>query len=256
MLFEQRRSNILSILSRHSFYQLSDLASNLGVSVSTARRDLDALENEGLVRRTHGGVMLVSDKNHLPFFRDRQNNMADEKNIIGRFAAGVVEDGETIIVDGGTTPYQVAINLQNKNVQIVTNSLPVSNYFADSQSVQVISTGGTLFAGTGVFLGPYAEQMLRGIRAQKAFIGVAGVTESGLYNSNSLVVETEKRMIEAAKEVYIVADSSKFDKIALAYLCSLDNVQAIITAQPSKLAKKKIDSLAKNSRTKILFATQ
>ena len=247
----QRRNEIIALLSKHTFYGLSQLAQDLGVSISTARRDLDDLEREGLVKRTHGGVMIISDKSALPIFNDRQSVMSAEKAAIGKKAAAMVEDGDTIIIDGGTTPYQVALHLQQKHVQVITNSLQVANLFADSTNVQLISTGGSLYPGTGVYLGPYAENMLRNVRAQKAFIGVAGITPDGLYNSNALVVETENRMLEAASEVYIVADHTKFGRLALAHLCDFNHITSIITdtstGSPQQLQK------TLESKTQIIY---
>jgi DeoR family transcriptional regulator, fructose operon transcriptional repressor len=228
----QRRNQIMALLSEHTFYGLNQLAQDLGVSISTARRDLDDLEQEGLVKRTHGGVMIVSDKTVLPIFNDRQSNMSAEKAAIGEKAAATVEDGDTIIIDGGTTPYQVALHLQRKNIQVITNSLPVANLFADSTNVQLISTGGTLYPGTGVYLGPYSESMLRNVRAQKAFIGVAGIAPEGFYNSNALLVETEKRMLESASEVYVVADHTKFGRRDLAFFCDFEAITCIFTNTP------------------------
>jgi DeoR family transcriptional regulator, fructose operon transcriptional repressor len=222
----------MALLSEHTFYGLNQLAKNLGVSISTARRDLDELEQESLVKRTHGGVMIVSEKNTLPVFNDRQSIMSAEKAAIGQKAAEMVEDGDTIIIDGGTTPYQVALHLQQRNVQVITNSLPVANLFADSTNVQLISTGGTLYPGTGVYLGPYAENMLKNVRAQKAFIGVAGISPEGFYNSNALLVETEKRMLEVASEIYVVADHTKFGRRDLAFFCDFSAITTIITNTP------------------------
>jgi DeoR family transcriptional regulator, fructose operon transcriptional repressor len=225
----QRRNEIIALLSKHTFYGLNQLAEDLDVSISTARRDLDDLEQEGLVKRTHGGVMFLGDKNTLPIFSDRQSIMSAEKAAIGKKAAELVKDGDTIIIDGGTTPYQVALHLQQRKVQIITNSLPVANLFSDSTNSQLISTGGTLYPGTGVYLGPYAENMLKNVRAQKAFIGVAGISPEGFYNSNALLVETEKRMLEAASEIYVVADHTKFGRRDLAFFCDFKTVTSIIT---------------------------
>jgi DeoR/GlpR family transcriptional regulator of sugar metabolism len=229
----QRRNEIITLLSKHTFYGLNQLAQDLDVSISTARRDLDDLEQEGLVKRTHGGVMFLGDKNALPVFNDRQSIMSAEKAAIGKRASEMVNDGDTIIIDGGTTPYQIALYLQQRKVQVITNSLPVANLFADSTNVQIISTGGTLYPGTGVYLGPYAENMLKNVRAQKAFIGVAGISPEGFYNSNALVVETEKRMLEAASEIYVVADHTKFGRRDLAFFCDFSAITAIVTNKSS-----------------------
>lgn len=230
MLPEQRRKHILHLLAERNFIELTRLAAELEISMPTARRDLNALEQEGIIKRTHGGAMFLGDRNALPIFDDRQAIMAPQKAAIGRRAAELVQDGDTIIIDGGTTPYQLALNLRHKkNIQIVTNSLPVANAFADANHVQLISTGGTLYPGTGVYLGPYAENMLKTIKAQKAFIGMAGITEAGFYNSNALVVQTERCILDAAGEIYVVADHSKFDRNALAFLCDFPAVTAVIT---------------------------
>jgi DeoR family fructose operon transcriptional repressor len=252
VLSQQRRDRIINLLSEHTFYGLAQLAGELEVSISTARRDLDALESEGIVKRTHGGVMYVGDKNALPIFAERQGTMAVEKASIGRRGAELIEDGDTIIIDGGTTPYQVALHIRQKNVQVITNSLPVANLFADSTSVQVVSTGGTLYPGTGVYLGPFAENMLRGVRAQKAFIGVAGIAAEGLYNSNALVVETERRIIDAASEIYVVTDSSKFGRRALSFLCDFAPITAIIT-EDSGQARGRVEE-AMDGRVRMLYA--
>ena len=246
LLSQQRQNRIIDLLSEHTFFGLSQLAEDLAVSISTARRDLDELEQKGLIKRTHGGAMLVGERNRLPAFLDRQSVMAAEKASIGKRAAQLVDDGDTIIIDGGTTPYQVALHLQHKRVQVITNSLPVANLFADLTNVQLISTGGSLYPGTGVYLGLYAENMLKTVRAQKAFIGVAGISFEGFYNSNALVVETEKRMLEAASEVYVVADHTKFGRRDLAYFCDFTPISAIITNQsPTAHLQKDLESKTK-----------
>jgi DeoR family fructose operon transcriptional repressor len=251
VLSPQRRNQIMALLSEHSFYGLNQLSQDLGVSISTARRDLDDLEQEGLVKRTHGGVMIDSERNTLPVFNDRQTIMSAEKTAIGAKAAEMVTDGDTIIIDGGTTPYQVALHLQRKNIQVITNSLPVANLFADSTNVQLISTGGTLYPGTGVYLGPYAENMLKNVRAQKAFIGVAGISPEGFYNSNALVVETEKRMLEAASEVYVVADHTKFGRRDLAFFCGFESATNIITNAPANASAQLQKAL--EAKVKIIY---
>lgn len=232
MIISQRKSNIIDILGVKSFCKLGELAEKLGTSVSTIRRELNELESEGIVKRTHGGVIFLGEQKILPIFVDRQNSMAKEKKLIGEKAADLVEEGDTIIVDGGTTPYQVAMNLRGMSVQIVTNSLPVTNLFADSQNIQILSTGGVLYPGTGVYLGENAINTLKSIKVQKAFVGVAGITEEGLYNSNALVVETERAILDSAGEVYVVSDHTKFGRSALSLLAGFEIIKAILTTQP------------------------
>ncbi len=144
MLTAERRQKIMGLLTAKPFWRLDDMAKRLGTSVSTVRRDINTLQEEGIAKRTHGGVMFLGERSALPYFHDRQAVMAEEKKLIAKFAASLVEEGETVIIDGGTTPYQVAVALREKNIQVVTNSLPVANLFADSQNVQLVSTGGVL----------------------------------------------------------------------------------------------------------------
>ena len=224
-----RRADIINILTSQNFCNLNDLAQQLGVSISTARRDLNDLEIQGVLKRTHGGVVFLGDRNSLPIFSDRQLSQTVAKNTIGKVASSLVNDDDTIIFDGGTTTYQVAVNLKNRKIQVVTNSLPVMNLFADSHDAQLVSTGGTLYPCTGVHLGPFAESTLKNINAQKAFLGTAGFTERGLFNSNALVVATEKLMLEASKEVYVVSDHTKFNRTALSFLCDYEPITAVIT---------------------------
>jgi len=250
LLQAQRHNLILRLLSQNTYCSLAQLARELHSSVPTARRDLNILQKQGIVKRTRGGAMFLGDKDALPLFQDRQSLMAPEKAAIGRLAASLVEDGDTIIIDGGTTPYQVAVHLQDKNIQVVTNSLPVANLFANSRTVQLISTGGLLHSGTGVYLGSYAVEMLKTVHAQKAFIGVAGINTRGFYNSNALVVETEKQFLAAASEIHIVTDHTKFGRNALAFLCDFSVVTSIIT-DAFPLEQQELARLAEHNRVKI-----
>ena len=249
MLTVERQERIISLFSEKTFCHLKELAAQFNVSISTVRRDLDCLEERGIVKRTHGGAMFLGDRGALPRFGDRQTRMAKEKAAIGACAAERVEDGETIIIAGGTTPYQVAVHLRDsgKTIQVVTVSLHVANLFADANNVQLIGTGGLFFPASGIYLGTYAENLLKSIRVQKAFVGVAGITAEGFYNSNPLVVETERCMLKAAAEVYVVADHTKFGRNALAYLCDFSMVTAVITDSAKAIDSKVQTSVAEKN---------
>ena len=229
MIAAHRHKEIVKLLSQKSFCSLPQLADFLHVSLATARRDLNVLQDQGVLKRTHGGAVFLGSQNELPLFADRQSIMARQKKAIGRYAAALVENGDSIIIDGGTTTYEMARQLQNKDIQVVSNSLPVANLFANSRNVQLITTGGLLYPGTGVYLGPQAEETLCSLRVQKAFIGVAGITQEGFHNSNSILVRTQEYMMRAARQVYVLCDHTKFGRNALAYLCNFSRITAIIT---------------------------
>ena len=113
-------------------------------------------------------------------------------------------------------------------MQVVTNSLPVANLFTSSDSADLVLIGGYVHSRTGVSLGPYANQMLAALNVRRAVLSVAGIRENGYYNSNLLLVETERAMMQSADEVIVVADSSKFGRTSLARLCDLGDVDIIV----------------------------
>lgn len=229
MTAEERRQQLSEVIARRGFADLSLLVAELGVSESTVRRDLSQLEEEGIVRRTHGGAVFVSDRFHVLNYADRESSAAAEKQAIGQAAARLIQDGETILLDGGTTTVQIARNLLKRSLQVVTNSLPIANLLGAASSIELIFVGGYIYPRTGVALGPLAQQVLANLHVNRAFLSVAGVTEDGLYNANVLMVETEQQMMKSADEVVIVADRGKFGRRALARLCGWETIDRIVS---------------------------
>ena len=228
MVVEQRRNRLLELVRKHGFASLPELASELEVSESTVRRDLDYLEKVGSTKRTHGGVFYAGHAPTLPHFEERQPQQWDKKKLIAARAVELIEDGDTVLFDGGSTTYEVARALVGRPLQVVTNSLPVANLFAADTATDLVLVGGYVYPRTGVALGPHADAMLGQIRVRKTIMSVGGVTSEGFYNSNLLLVETERAMIRAADEVIVVADSTKFGHQNLAFLCSLGDVQRLV----------------------------
>ena len=207
---------------------MPELAEPLQVSESTVRRDLEHLEQQGAVQRTHGGAVYTGSKPKLPHFEDRQAAQWDKKKLIGRHAAALIEDGDTLLLDGGSTTYEVALELVGRPVQIVTTSLPVANLFLSGGDNDLVLVGGYLHHRTGVVLGPYANEMIARLNVRRTILSVAGVSERGFFNSNMLLVETEQAMMEAADEVIIVADSTKFGHQSLTHLADLTEVDYVV----------------------------
>lgn len=210
------------------FASLPELAEQLNVSESTVRRDLDILEETGSAKRTHGGVFYVGPSPMLPEFEERQPAQWDKKRAIAEEAAKLVQDGDTLLLDGGSTTYEVARLLVGRRLQIVTNSLPVANLFATNKNHDLVLVGGYVYPRTGVMLGPYAIEMLEKINVRRTIMSVAGLNERGFFNSNLLLVEAEQAMMRAAEEVIVVADSSKFGHQSLSHLCPLGDVQHVV----------------------------
>ncbi len=228
MTSEERRSRLLELVRQRGFASLHELAQEMQVSPSTIRRDLDFLEETGEARRTHGGVFYTGPSPKLPHFEQRQRAQWEKKKQIAACAAELVEEGDTILLDGGSTTYEFAQQLVGRSLQVVTNSLPVATLLTSRGNHDLVLIGGYVHQRTGVSLGPYANQMLRELTVQRAFLSVAGITDRGCFNSNLLLVETEQAMMRAAEEVIVLADSTKFGHQSLALLCELSDVDALV----------------------------
>jgi DeoR/GlpR family transcriptional regulator of sugar metabolism len=228
LLVEERRNQLLEMVRVRGFASLPELADQLKVSESTVRRDLDYLEDVGSARRTHGGVFYTGPSPKLPHFDERQPAQWDKKRLIAEAAVKLVEDGDTLLLDGGSTTYEVARLLVGRPLQIVTNSLPVANLFASNANNDLVLVGGYVYPRTGVALGPYANEMLKRLNVRRTILSVSGISERGFFNNNLLLVETERTMMHAADEVIVVADSTKFGRQSLAHLCALDEIQHLV----------------------------
>ena len=228
MLVEERRQRVLDLVSERGFVALTDLAQAIDVSESTLRRDLDYWHKQGFLRRTHGGAMFVGDAATLPALEDRSASQLDEKRAVARVAAERIQDGDTILLDGGTTTFEVARLLVGRPLQIVTNSLPIANLFASSRETDLVILGGYVYPKTGVALGPLTVRMMEDVHVHRLIMSVGGITNKGLFNSNLLLVETERQMMRCADEVVVVADHTKIGRQALAYLCDLAAIDTLI----------------------------
>ena len=158
MLAEDRRTRLLERIRVRGFATLPDLAGELEVSESTVRRDLDYLEETGSAKRTHGGVFYTGPSPKVPHFDQRQAMQLDKKQQIAQAACKLIEDTDTVLLDGGSsTTYELARLLIGRPLQVVTNSLPVANLFTASDSADLVIVGGYVHARTGVSIGPYAN---------------------------------------------------------------------------------------------------
>lgn len=231
-----RRAKLKELIREHGFVSIPDLREAMDVSESTIRRDLEALEETGEARRTHGGVFSTGPTPAVKQFESKQTpGQWEKKRQIAIAAASLIEDHDTLLLDGGSTTYELARQLVGRPLQIVTNSIPVANLFSSSESVDLVLLGGAVHSRTGVTQGSFSNQMLQSLTVQKAFLSVAGVTGKGFYNSNMLLVETERAMMQCADRTIIVADSTKFGKSSLAKLCDWSNVHMLVADSELKM---------------------
>src|SRR5262249_28302064 len=192
VLVEERRQRVLDLVSRKGTATLGDLAQAVQASESTIRRDLDYWHQQGVLKRTHGGAIFLGASQSLPALEDRSSSQLAEKRAIARAAAARIRAGDAILLDGGTTTLEVARLLVGRPLQIVTNSLPIANLFANSRETGLVMLGGHVYPKTGVALGPLTVRMMEDVHVHQTILSVAGLTAKGLFNSNLLLVETER----------------------------------------------------------------
>jgi DeoR/GlpR family transcriptional regulator of sugar metabolism len=233
MLIPERQSRLKELLGRRGLADLDTLAAELGVSQSTVRRDVEMLQQAGLVERTHGGVIWIGEKTAggtRPYaFDQRMSYHVDVKRQIARAARKLVQPGQTVLIDGGTTTFYFAQELLGITLQLVTNSLPIANLFLNDENVELILTGGLMYPRYGVLLGPMAEEALAAIHTKTLFLSVAGIHEGQLYNQNTLLVQAELRMMSQAQEIVLLVDSGKFGQQALSRLGPLNEINVVVS---------------------------
>lgn len=229
MTAAERLLRLGELFSSDEFLSLSDLCRKLGASPSSLRRDLIELEGRGVLRRVHGGAISLNSRDDSLDLRKLSRSHQEEKIRIGKFTAGLIENGQTVILGGGSTTVQVARALLDRPIQVITNSLVVAQVFWDSKQVEVTLTGGYMYPRVGVQLGPICERMLNGVTADVLVMGVRGISESGLSDSNSLVVGSLQKMIEVARKVIIVADHSKFGKDSMLHIADLADLDIVVS---------------------------
>ncbi len=206
-----------------------DLCQRFNASKSSIRRDLIELERKGVLRRVHGGAISLQTRDEMLDFKRLSVSSHDEKVRIGKVAASLVQDGQTVILGGGSSVAEVANNLSDRLIQIVTNSIPVAQIFWDSRQAEVTLTGGYLYPRLGVQIGPICERMLNSVSADILIMGIGGVSASGISDSNSLNVESIRAMIRAARKVVIVADRSKFGRDSMIHVAPLSEIDQIVS---------------------------
>ena len=225
----QRQLRVQELFTKEEFVSFEDLCERFHASKSSIRRDLIELEQKGVLRRVHGGAISLQTRDESLDFKRLSVSSHDEKVRIGRAAASLVKDGQTVILGGGSTVAEVADCLSNRLIQIVTNSIPVAEIFWDSKQAEVTLTGGYLYPRLGVQIGPICERMLNSVSADVAIMGIGGVTASGISDSNSLNVESIRAMVHAARKVVIVADHTKFGRDSMIHVATLSEIDQIVS---------------------------
>jgi len=225
-----RQEKAAEHIAEKGFVSLSDLSKFLQVSESTARRDVDALVLKGSVLRTHGGVICMQYRSGYRLAAsERGMMMRAEKQAVARATAGLVEEGQSVLISGGSTCCHVAEHLCGQHLNVVTNCPQIASMLSADMESQVTLLGGYVFPRTGVALGATAERQLEGMRVSLAILGCASIGPEGIYNGNQIMVDMDRKIIHVADKVILVADHSKFLKPSLIKQCNFDEIDVLVT---------------------------
>ena len=230
MLVAERHREIVSVVDKKSSIRVTELAKMFGVTEETIRRDLEKLEAQGKLLRSHGGAVSVKNIEVETPFSERQIAQVEEKKAIAREAVKRVKEGDVILLDASTTAWQIAQLLPDMNVTVLTNAIKVAVELSTRTHVRVISTGGTLSPLSLSFVGPLAERSLEAYHANKVFFSCKGVdVQTGISDSNEWQALLKKRMLDIADERYLLVEHSKFGVKALAVFGQLHQIGEVIT---------------------------
>lgn len=241
----ERQLKIRHMLESRDFIDLETLCHELNASESSVRRDLDILEQEKALKRVYGGAVSLQPQAGRAFdYAVESVRLSDEKGRIARLTASLVEDGQTVILDGGSTVASVARELSAKSLHIVTNSLPIAESLETLRHIELTLTGGYFDPRLRVMLGPFCEQMLSAIRADVLIMGIGSISAAGFSNNNTLVVGSEQKMLAVASKVIIVADHTKFGRGGVIPVAPLKAAHVVVS--DSGLAPQYVELLRSN----------
>lgn len=230
MISLRRQKRLLEYIAAHQSAQVTELGTAFGVSVSTVRRDLKEMEQSGLVRRVHGGVVLAEERDESPRVQ-RTGHRPDQKRRIAQAAAALVGDGSTIIISAGTTTGAMVPFLTGKrDLTVITNALHVACQLTNYPQITLIVLGGWLRHSESSLLGHLTAQALEDLRADQIFHGTFGIDlDHGLTGAYLQEVETDRQLIAAAREMIVLADSSKFGRLGSVRLAPFEAIARVIT---------------------------
>jgi len=228
MLPGRRHELILRAVRSEGSATISGLADSLGVSIATVRRDLVMLDEEGLLKRVYGGAASVEDRDEP--FADVAGVRADEKDAIARRCAELVKDGETVLLDIGTTAHRVARQLRGRTLTVITSSLAVVDELQEEETVQLVLLGGVLRRDYRSLIGFLTEDNLRQVHADRLFLGTSGVRPDGQVMDTTVVeVPVKRAMIGASDHVVLVADVGKFPGTGMSRVCGPQELDTVVT---------------------------
>lgn len=230
MLVAERQKKIVELVNERLSIRVTELSKIFSVTEETIRRDLEKLEKENLLMRSHGGAVSIEKDQGETSYLEREITNAAEKKAIAVAAIRSIEPGDQIVLDASTTAWYVAKELPDMPLTVLTNSIKVAIELSKKEQIKVISTGGTLLSQSLSYVGPLAERSLSMYHVNKAFLSCKGVhLEKGLSDFNESQALVKKQMMEIADETILMVDSTKFGTRAFSQIAPVSTIGCIIT---------------------------
>jgi len=231
MLKTTRHTQIRQVVNANGHVTVQELNQLLDVSEATIRRDLDELSQEGLLHRTHGGAVKVEQADREPPILQRRSEFEAEKRQIGRAAAAMVKEGQTIFLGSGTTVHEIANNLRHMtNLTVITNAINVVNELIECKGIELVVIGGMLRQSELSMVGHIAEAAIRELRADKVFMGMGGIHPQHGFTGDFLPeATTDRTILGIAPRNIIVADHSKFGQVKTVFLAPISAAHVLVT---------------------------
>jgi len=236
-----RHKHLLRLLAEHGAAPIPRLAEWLGVSAATVRRDIRLLDTAGQLCRTHGGARRIDPgaaqaaASRMPgaargdTFLDAARANAGSKRAIARHAAALCADGDTLLIGGGTTTFHLAAFLAERRMRVLTNSFAIARELLAAGENDVILTGGKVYPAQGIILSPFDTEAVQYCYADRLFMGAHCLSALGLMEADALLIQAGRRLLHQARDVVVLADSSKFERRGGMFLCALDRVARVVT---------------------------
>jgi DeoR/GlpR family transcriptional regulator of sugar metabolism len=230
MLPAERQKAVLNKVARKGFASVADLAKDLSVSEMTVRRDLSELQKQGLLTRTWGGAGVAESAFFEVSLLAKVSQFVREKERIGKAAAEMVQNGDVVLLDSGSTTTQVARHLKDKRITVISNALNIASELLDRDQIEILVAGGVLRRGSLCLIGPQADVFFKDVHTDKLFLGVEGVDlKAGLTVPDIIEAHSKRAMVSSAQQVIVVADHSKLGRNTLGTIIPLAEADYLIT---------------------------
>ena len=229
----ERQKLILSAVQERPVVTVAELVDMTGTSEATIRRDISALHLQGRLRRVRGGAEALHPPQFVGLagrpFKVAEADNIERKRVIADAAVARCEDGDSIIINGGTTTFQMVHFLATRRLQVLTNSFPIAENLIKHTRNTVMVPGGAVYREQGVILSPFDNDVTRNFFARRMFMGAQGIGRLGIMERDPLLIQAEQKLIDQAEELVVLVDSSKFAERSSLILCRLERVDVIIT---------------------------